>query len=405
MSKAEDKIQDHIITIEKVVYGGKGLSRDLEQVVFVPYTLPGEKVRVQIRKRHRDYLEADPTEIVEPSPNRVPPDCRYYGRCGGCQMSHASYKTQIEMKLGMLKEALQRNKISFPSDIQVITGPPFGYRHRAQLKLDSRGGRIGFYETESNQIVDIKECLCLTPALNKFIQNIRSLLIGTTTQVSEVHCYENDSGETAAYFNAPLPEEIRNRLSKTTLILDSNDTPFKFRFRDAEFPMHPDFFLQVNPKLFREMVQEVEGHYKKSDRTAAELYCGTGFFTVPLSRLFQKIYACEENPKAIDYAREHFQDPKIEWINKKAEAMRFPQETSVLIADPPRAGLKKSIIDSILIHSFESISYISCDAASFSRDLKLLSPEYRLERITLIDLFPQTYHFETIAKLNRSAVK
>lgn len=398
-------MEDKIITIEKVVYGGKGLSRDLEQVVFVPYTLPGEKVRVQIRKRRRDYLEADPIEIVDPSPNRVPPDCQYFGRCGGCQLSHADYKTQIELKLGMLKEALQRNKIPIPSEIQVISGPPFRYRHRAQLKIDSRGGRIGFYETETNQIVDIKECLCLTPALNTFLQRTRNLLIGTSTQISEVHCYENDSGETAAYFNAPLPDDIRTELSKKTLILDSNDTPFKFRFRDAEFPMHPDFFLQVNPKLFREMVQEVEGHYTKSDRTVVELYCGTGFFTIPLARLFKKMYACEENRKAIDYAREHFRVPNIDWVNKKAEMLRFPPEASVLVVDPPRSGLNKAITDNILIHSFEYISYISCDAASFSRDLKLLSKKYRLERLTLIDLFPQTYHFETIAKLSASAIK
>ncbi|HEY7160949.1 MAG TPA: methyltransferase domain-containing protein, partial [Acidobacteriota bacterium] len=152
----------------------------------------------------------------------------------------------------------------------------------------------------------------------------------------------------------------------------------------------------------KSMVQEVEGHFKKrSDAVVTELYCGAGFFTVAISPHVQKIYACEENPKAIQFAKTHHAAKNIEWISARVEDYKMPQQTTDVLLDPPRAGLHKSVTDQLLKLNPRSISYVSCDPASFSRDLKLLCQNYKVQRLVLMDLFSQTYHFETIAQLVR----
>lgn len=393
-------MEEKEIRIEKVVFGGKGLSRDLQLVTFVPYTLPGERIRVRIDKQHRDYLEGVAVDILEPSPTRVPPECRYYGVCGGCQLSHASYEAQVDLKRSMLLDALQRSRLTAP-DIQVLTAQPFRYRHRARLKYDSANHKLGFNERDTNRVVDLKECLCLTPGLDRLLADLRSVLTSISLpRLKEIECYENDREETAVYFDTPVPVEVRQRLQDRTLILDSEGMALTIRFRDWQFPMRPDIFLQVNPKLWKEMIREVESHYPADqDRTLLELYCGIGFFTLPLSSRLRKIVACEENAPAIRYAKRSYAETNIEWVTAKAETMRIPAEVTAALVDPPRTGLHRGVIEAFLDHPFEKISYVSCDAASFARDAKKLAAKYRLTRLTLLDLFPQTYHFETIALL------
>ena len=394
---------EKVFTIEKVVFGGKGISRDLQKVTFVPYTLAGEKVRARIKKDRRDYIEAEATEILEPSPDRVPPDCRYFGTCGGCQISHASYRKQLAMKEETLRETLRRNHLEIP-EVQIIPGKPFGYRHRARLKFDAKHRRLGFFQAESNQVTDIHECLCLTPGLNRLLHLLRNrLLTAHIPGLTEIDCYENHRGETAAFFNASLPTESRAPLKKETrvhVLRESDAVGIRMRFRNYELPMHPDIFLQANPDLWNVLVQEVESHQDNSkNRVAVELYSGAGFFTVPLSKKFQKIIAVEENEAAVRFAKENHSSPTIEWVCDKAETFDIPEGTTAVIVDPPRAGLHRNVVRGLLTKSVERITYVSCDCASFARDVKNLRERYRLSKLTLIDLFPQTYHFETVALL------
>ena len=391
-----------------MVYGGKGLARLNGQVVFVPFTLPGEKVRIHITKRHRDYLEGEVIEVVEPSPSRIAPDCAYFGRCGGCQISHATYEHQIQTKVSVLKETLYRNKISFPEP-QVIPGNPFHYRHRAQLKYSARKRQLGFYETGSNRIVDIQKCLCLTPGLSQLMIALRNELAATPVQnLSEIELYENEVGETAAYFNSKLSSVLRERLSNVTRVFSADDidqTSLMLKFRDAQFPMQPDIFLQINPGLWKAMIQEVESHFEKSpSAVVAEFYCGAGFFTVVIAHHVQKIYASEENQKAIEFAKVHHKERNIEWIHARAEDYKIPNDVTAVLVDPPRAGLQKNVITQLLRNKPKQVTYVSCDPTSFARDLKQLSSVYEIKRLVLLDLFAQTYHFETIALLCISAV-
>jgi len=393
-------MQEKVVTIEKVVFGGKGLSRDLQKVTLIPYTLPGETVRIRITHQHRDYMEADALEIVKPSTDRQTPDCRYFGTCGGCQISHAQYSAQVRLKEIILKETLARNRIEVP-EIQIFTAAPFGYRHRARLKYDFQKRQLGFHETGSNRVVDIQDCLCLTPGLNQLLKTLRHALPAHPVRnLREIDCYENDAGETFAFFHGSLPESLRNELSGKIKLLEVNDFSAKIRFRKNAFPIRPDIFLQVNPKLWNAMVQEVESHHNDSlDRVALELYCGAGFFTLPMATKFRKLIACEENAAAVRFAAQNSPNQNIDWICSPVEKMRFPSEATVAIVDPPRAGLHKKVIEQFANRRFHKITYVSCDCSSFARDLKALKDHYKLSRLSLLDAFPQTYHFETIALL------
>jgi 23S rRNA (uracil1939-C5)-methyltransferase len=384
-------MDEKVIKIEKLVFGGKGLSRDLEKVTFVPLTLPGEKVRVRLTKEHSDYQEAVAIDIVEPSPDRVAPECSYFGVCGGCQLSHTKYETQVRLKIGILQETLQRNDLRFP-EIQVITGKPFGYRHRAQLKYDALNKRLGFFEANSNRVIDIQECICLTPGLNDLLKALRAKVCSQSfPALREIECYENDQQEHAAFFSPPIQQ-----------FSSLENQELSISFRGNRYPMNPKVFLQVNPGMWRAMIQEVESHYEgRTLKNALELYCGAGFFTAPLAYRFQRMTACEENPQAIHHAKTLTGLKNVEWICARVENYRFPPELDAVIVDPPRPGLHQNVLRQLIDRKPDWISYVSCDCTTFARDAKKLMQFYTIEKMTLLDLFPQTYHFETIALLRK----
>lgn len=384
-------MDEKVVTIEKIVFGGKGLTRDLDKVTFVPFTLPGEKVRIRITRDRGDYQEAEAIEIVEPSPARITPHCRYFGICGGCQMSHATYEEQVRIKTEILRETLTRNQIKVPP-VEVLTGEPFAYRHRAQFKYNPSNRKLGFYELHSNRVVDVQECLCLTPGLNAELKAIRGKVCARSIpNLREVECFENERQQTAIFAR---PEVLE--------LMPPERQELFISFREHRYPMNPGIFLQVNPGLWRSMIQEVESHYAGTrSGTLLELYCGAGFFTAPLAAKFEKIIACEENADAIAFAKSHHGLKNVEWVCSRVENFRFPQDLDAILVDPPRAGLQQKVIQKILEKRPQMISYVSCDCTTFARDVKKLLATHVLHKITLLDLFPQTYHFEIVAQMKR----
>jgi 23S rRNA (uracil1939-C5)-methyltransferase len=389
-------MEEKKIKIEKIIFGGKGLSRDLQKVTFVPLTLPGEIILARVTREHSDFQEAEAISIVEPAPFRVAPDCEYFGICGGCQLSHATYEKQIEIKLQILQETLSRNQVEFPP-IQVHEGKPFGYRHRAQLKYDAANRKLGFYAASSNNVVDIQECLCLTPALNQQLKSLRSVFCMESIQgIKKIECYDNGENQTAVFFDGAASDSLPGQFTQ----FRSQDLTISFR--GFQYPMHPKIFLQVNPGMWRTMVMEVESHYAgKHLSSALELYCGAGFFTTPLAAHFETITACEENSEAIRFAKENHRPANIKWVRAKAEDTIFPHHLDAVIVDPPRSGLHHKVQKQILERKPAYITYISCDCTTFARDLKKLRTLYSVKSLSMMDLFPQTFHFEMIALLEK----
>jgi 23S rRNA (uracil1939-C5)-methyltransferase len=275
----------------------------------------------------------------------------------------------------------------------VFTEKPFGYRHRAQFKYDAVHRRLGFFELETNRVVDIQECLCLTPGLNKLLKSLRSTLCSqSVADLNEIECYENDQQETAAFFHPIMPPHLAEAFPA--------NPDLSVSFRNYHFPMNPKIFLQVNPGLWRVMIQEVEEHYAGLNlKSALELYCGAGFFTAPLSKYFERIVACEENFEAIQYAKTHHAIANVNWKSASVESYRFPGGLDAVIVDPARAGLHQNVLRELERCKPRYITYISCDCSTFARDLKKLKEIYKVEKLAMLDLFPQTFHFETIALL------
>jgi 23S rRNA (uracil1939-C5)-methyltransferase len=226
------------------------------------------------------------------------------------------------------------------------------------------------------------------------LQSLRSALCRQSVNgVKEIICYQNDQNQTIAHF-LPSTPPVWNESHR-------NAEPLTVSFRGYRFPMTPEVFLQVNPGLWRSLIQEVENHYENNTGSALELYCGAGFFTVALAQRFKRMTACEESQAAIQYARSNHGLNNVDWICSRVEQFRFPEGLDAVIVDPPRSGLHSQVLRQLIAVRPRLFTYISCDCATFSRDLKKLKEHYRVRKITMLDLFPQTYHFETVALLEK----
>ena len=391
------------LRIEKLVYGGDGLSRVDGEVVFVPYVLPGELVtgeRIGARKHvERARLES----IVEASSDRVAPPCPVFGRCGGCQYQHASYESQLSAKRGILSETLRRTaKIEFdPERIVTVPSEPFRYRNRAQFHFEY--GRVGYREMGSRKLVPVEQCPISSPKLNEVIAALkkmardrrwpdflRSMEAFTDERQVQWNVMESDR-PVAKHFFEWLAEEVPGTVHGPLEYLVNND----------EFRVSGQSFFQVNRFLVGSMDEWAIGTAR--GRTAWDLYAGVGLFSLPLARRFSQVTAVEGGRSAAADLERNAKRARlnVETIQQQTEAFLLDAGNApdFVLADPPRSGLEKAVTTRLLKLLPEHIAIVACDPATLARDLSLLSSEYAIESLTMLDLFPQTFHIETIAKL------
>ncbi len=349
------------LTVEKVVYGGDGLARLPEQdgrrqVVFLPRTLPGERVLAEVSPPRV-------LKILEPSPDRVEPGCEYFGRCGGCQLQHASYDAQVAIKRAVLVETLRRTGgVTWTEPISVHTGEPWGYRNR--IRLHRAGTHWGFFELGSHRVLPVSHCPIADPELSAAIAELTG---------------EEDGAEIEL-------------------------TAEKFAGGGFEFQVSDGAFFQVNRYLGSELVEVVTGGVEGG--AAVDLFSGVGLFALPLARRFGSVTAVESASVAVRDLRVNARAfANIEVV--AGSALRFAQREQVapdlVVADPPRAGLGKELVAALASMAPRRLHIVSCDPATLGRDLKpLLAAGYAIEEVHLFDLFPQTYHLETVVKLQRN---
>jgi 23S rRNA (uracil1939-C5)-methyltransferase len=364
------------LSFEKWVYGGDALGRWEGQVVLAPYLVPGETARVEVERKEKGLLRARPIEILTPAPQRVPPPCPYFGRCGGCHYQHTSYPYQLEQKQAILREVLRRvGKLEPPSEIDVIAGEPWGYRNRVQLH--AHGGQVGYLEAGSHTLCAIDACPIASPRIN---QVLREGLdgYGLPRQVESVELFTNE-------------QEVQ----ASTGVLD-------YRVGAERYRISRYSFFQVNRFLLDAMVARVVG--ERSGAEALDLYAGVGLFSIPLARRFTSVTAVESGGAA--YRDLQFNAGRA-GVAVRAERMASEQflesvqrTPDFVLADPPRAGLGKNVVRHLLRLRAPRLTIVSCDPATLARDLApLTAAGYRMERMTLVDLFPQTYHIETVVDL------
>ena len=385
----------HELKIDKWVYGGDALARVDGRVVLAPFVLPGETARLEIG----EDIHAKLLEVTTPSPERIAPVCPVFAQCGGCHYQHAPYEFQLTRKVEILREQLRRvGKIQYDGEIHTLSAEPLGYRNRAQLHIEN--GRIGFLAPRSHTLIPIEsECPISSPRLNQAIAEMRARLSDTRfprfVQSLEIFTNETDIQVNVLEADRPVARVFYD-WCESVVALDYATEHGKFR-------VSPQSFFQVNRFLVDRLIEEAVREY--SGETALDLYAGVGLFALPLAKRFKSVVAVESGIGAARDMEVNAGRAEVQVDIQRArveDALRTQTRApDFVLADPPRAGLGKIGAMHLERIAPPRITIVSCDPATLARDLAAM-PSYKIERLTLIDLFPQTYHLETVVHLVRS---
>lgn len=388
--------------IEKLVYGGEGLARLDGQVVLVPYVLPGEEVEVKTQRVKNGLLRGVTSNVLEPAAQRIQPRCEYFGECGGCHYQHADYSAQLEAKEAILRETLARlGSITYERDIKMVSGEPWNYRNRIQLH--AANGRLGFHRAGAHEIERIKHCEISSPLLNEVIRSMASA-VGQPQWpkfLQSVELFTNEHDVQLTIVDSQRPVAARFFEWCSTFIPHFAAGAIDYPAAGHTFRISRGSFFQVNRYLIDALVQESLGNL--GGEHALDLYAGAGLFTLPLAEHFRKVQAIERGGAAFRDLEWNVQSKaeQIEVVKASAEVFltSVKKAPDLIVADPPRTGLGKEVTGELLRIAAPQLVLVSCDPATLARDLKVLGEKYRISEMSLVDLFPQTFHFETIVRL------
>jgi 23S rRNA (uracil1939-C5)-methyltransferase len=433
------------LTIEKLIYGGDGLGRlpadekGRGKAVFVPFTLPGEKVEIAVREEKAGFVRAAATQILEPSPLRIAPSCPYFQSCGGCQYQHADYQEQLGVKVAILKENLRRlAKMELATGPIVHASPPWNYRNRTQLQVRADPGfAIGYFKASSHELEPVETCPISSPLLNRAIEALWQLgRAGQIPQgVREVELFANEDDsllQVELYIDAreaasgqKLAERLRTDLSEVESVYVYAQTiasvrgaqdhiaedpvwtlgpgEFRYRTKAGALRVGGGSFFQVNRFLVDELVRIVAGG--RAGEIALDLYAGVGLFSTALAASFRHIVAVESSQGSA--ADLKYNSPRnVKAVRSTVDGYLAGQGARVrpdlIVVDPPRAGLGVRVACGLAKLGAARVTYVSCDPATLARDvIPLTDAGYRVEQLHLVDLFPQTYHIESVVEFVR----
>ncbi len=413
------------LSIEKIVYGGYGLAKHKDKVVLVRYSAPKELVDARVIKSKRNYDEAQVEKVIIPSNYRREALCPHYGVCGGCQLQHIDRESQIASKEDILLETLER--VGGLRDIELLDSvyspQETGYRIKVQFKV--KNGAVGFYRWGEREVVDVKECPIAHTKINRLLPSLKECA-RQVQELQEIHVfYSPTEDKHLVKFITPTPiEREMIRYMKENLLPNSVvgvgdysrlrgflrrrywiGTEYLFVEVDRwKFRVSADSFFQVNHTIWKDFIDAVLDGV--SYRKALDLHCGVGFFTLPLSEKGNFIEGSDSNPSAIrdaEYNAKINQRDNVVFVRSDAYRHlknRGGEVIDLVLLDPPRSGLDKNELEILSKNKPERITYVSCDPSTLARDLKfLVGKGYVLEGVRLVDMFPQTYHIESVAYL------
>ena len=418
-----------IVNIEKPIYGGSFLTRLEGKAVFVPLVLPGEQALVRIVEGKRGYATAEVEEIAVAAPERIAPRCQHFAVCGGCNYQHTSYENQLSLKQAILRETLVRAGVEPPEQIDVRAAEPWGYRNRIRLALDSNGDP-GYRGRRSHTVVPIAECPIAAPLL---VEAAKELALGLRVSMPALKPTEIalfcDRDETALLASIITPLPVKVSLAKLGAALKDRlpalrgmelitedgeghqlslaqwgDPSLLYRVAGFDYRVDHGAFFQVNRWLLDSLVERVtQGH---SGALAWDLFAGVGLFARQLASSFERVTAVEVAPSSRSALQSNLYGtnaaPVLATTLSFLSRSKSESRPDLIVVDPPRTGLGPETTELLATIGAPSIVYASCDPATLGRDLKaLLAGGYAIESLTLADLFPQTYHLETIARLTK----
>jgi len=422
------------VKIEKLVYGGDGLGHHEGSTVFVPYVLPGEVIEVRAVERRKKFIRGRIEQVLQGSAERVAAPCPHFTVCGGCHFQHIPYEAQLRYKTEILRETMWRiGRVKWEGPIQAHASPPFGYRNRAQWKVRPQGEKnaAGYFRAGSSALCAVTECGILSPRLARVLESLRELLLSGALPpaLREVEAF-TEAGEANVLLNASLvsfegPAEqiaaiLRGAVPEASSILlhESGrdrfelDGPGFIEYRVGDFPYrvgHLSFF-QINRFLVEEMMEAVADNV--SGGLAIDLYAGVGLFAVPLGKRFERVVAVESNAAAVRDLKANVEasSAPAQVVNTETEKFlaNCKDTPDLVVLDPPRAGVAREALERLAEAGPARIFYMSCDPSTLSRDLGALTGSaaglrvgYEITEVHLFDVFPQTYHIESLVRLRR----
>lgn len=450
-----------LLTIEKLIYGGDGLARlpatspadsispasGRGKAVFIPFVLANEKIEASLTEQKPGFGRAKVDAIIEPSAHRVEPGCQHFSRCGGCHYQHASYEHQLDIKKEILRESLRRTaKLDLAFEIEVHPSPPWNYRNRSRLQV--RVGpafAAGYFKLASHELLAVEECPISSPLINRGItalwQSGRAGKVPAGVREVEFFADADDSQllldvscardarraavrEWAEELRATMPEIAGvvafreanpgdRKASPQEILVTVGEGHLTYQTQRTAYRVSAGSFFQTNRHMTNELVKIVtEG---LSGELALDLYAGVGLFSTALAGDFRHIVSVESSQTSsadLAYNRpshgEAVQATTEQYLARTENAGRAGRgavsipKPDLAVVDPPRSGLGENVARSLANLGAPRIIYVSCDPATLARDLvPLLAAGYRVEQVHLVDLFPQTYHLESVIHLAR----
>jgi 23S rRNA (uracil1939-C5)-methyltransferase len=401
------------ILLEKLTYGGEAMGRLPDgRAVFVPFGLPGEHVRVELTEDKKNFARGKLLELLKASPERIEPKCKHFGKCGGCHYQNLSYEKQLLAKTEILRDQLQRiGKIENPPIAQIVASPlEWNYRNHVQFHLTAEG-KIGFINARGNSTLPIEECHLPEAGINAFWHDLQfesnkdvervSLRAGQDEELMVV--LESESAETPE-LEIEADVSVVHLFEEHAVVLAGQDN-LSFNILGQDFRVSAASFFQVNTKMAEKMAGHIISNLPITPSTTLlDVYCGVGLFSKFFASKCQTVIGIEESESACeDFAFNLDEFDNVELYEGAAEeilpglAGRLDSSTFAIV-DPPRAGIERHALDAILSIKPQIIAYVSCDPSTLARDAaRLINGGYRLVDVTPFDLFPQTYHIESIS--------
>lgn len=382
------------VRLEEIAYQGAAIGREDGRVVFAEYGIPGEEVVVAIERERRDYSLGRVIEVHGASPERIEPPCPYFGVCGGCQWQHIRYEHQLVLKQRVVSQQLQRiGKFENPPVSATVPSPQqFGYRNHARFSVDGQGN-LGFISRPGHgyRFLRIDECRIMHPKINEILSRLQDR---AHVKHQLMVRYGVNTGSLLVHPNVSQLEQT----------IPSGQPYFEEAVLGYRFRIAASSFFQTNTGVAERLIELVLERVAPTGREiVVDAYAGVGTFAAFLAPRVARVIGIEESPSAVNDARvnlDRFEN--VEYLMAKVEQVlgRLAVRPDVVILDPPRVGCAPEAITGVLMLRPPKIIYVSCDPATLARDLrKLCDGGYRLINVTPLDMFPQTYHIESVATL------
>ncbi len=400
------------IITDKIVFGGKSLGKIDGKNVFIPYAIPGEKLEVEITENNKDYDNAEIVKILEPSPHRIEPACRYYGKCGGCNMMHIDPEYQKELRLEILQDIFRQNGIDINGKTKIIAGPDTGYRARFQLNDG------GLSQRRSNVVIPVEECLCAEAPVNEYLKQTvmggrpkgRCHIFGSSFSQTDLKvAAEENKNDSQKRISGSGQKGKKLKIKENhyfagTLASPENTMTVKLGTHNLTFDVRG--FFQSNLYVF-EKVCKLITDILPGGENILDMYSGCGSISAFLTEKYNNVVLVEHNRDALVYAEQNMAGTKhisyglsgAAWV--KTCASTLPAFDACTI-DPPRSGMEKEVRQWLASSNIPLVLSLSCDPATHARDLTaLISAGYELTGIFLLDFYPNTSHIESLAVLTK----